>query len=583
MGALCLKLTFGSIKTKLFLMLFIPLILFAAASIYLLNKQESTVTRLSERLYEQGSKISHHVLSADRDLYQALTGILSMMIGSNDATSHEMLVGTYKENLQQTKDHIASAKILIEQGGLLDMRDAESGVALSELLKNVESGLAEWEIVTAASVQDSSSIASKQTEISIAFDNARVYIDQIEEIVEEYQEQAIQQEKDSVNNTAMTMFISLVIEWAMLILGGVLIIRHISRTLDRVSRKTQRVSEGYLDLPDTTRYPKDELGRIQKDVDNMIVHMRELIGEISNSSRAVSTATSELAASSHESMTASSHVAENIQEVTGLVEVQSNITSETSKAIEEMTIGVQRIAESTGTISTHAGETNAQAQQGNELLGKLKQQMEVMANEISLLDDTVAVLNAKSAEIGAITENITTFANQTGILSLNASIEAARAGEHGRGFAVVAGEIRKLAASSLESANNINELVSDTRDEIGNASEHMRATISQVERSSALMQEVAVGFQAIAASIRQVSEQIHETSSVTEQMSASSEQVAASMDQAASSVREVSGKAENVAAATEEQLALVENIARSADQLRGVVENLNKAVGYFKL
>src|SRR5690606_10623622 len=110
----------------------------------------------------------------------------------------------------------------------------------------------------------------------------------------------------------------------------------------------------------------------------------------------------------------------------------------------------------------------------------LEEQMNIMIGDISRLGDIVSGLNEKSAEIGAITGNITSFANQTGILSLNASIEAARAGEHGRGFAVVAGEIRKLAANSLESANSINELVVNTQQEISSASEYMQTTIAQV-------------------------------------------------------------------------------------------------------
>ena len=564
-------------------MLFIPLFLFCLASFYLLDVLRGTVDRMSERLYEQGSVISTLVLNADRDLYQALTSYILVVSGLTAESAREATLADYEKKLRQSIDQMSAAKVLIDQGELRHLKHAESGKSMSELAEGIVNGLMSWETLAAVSTDQPTANSTNDTDLTTVFNTTRSYIDQIEQVIEVNQQQAIQEEKDSASRTSWSMFIALIIEWIVLIAGGIAIIRQISRTIDRISRKTRRVSEGYLDLPDTTRYTKDELGRIQKDVDDMVVHMRELLGDISNSTRAVSAATSELAASARESTTASTHVAENIQEVTGLVEVQSNITSETSKAIEEMTIGVQRIAESTGTISTHAGETNTQAQQGNELLGKLKEQMEVMAREISRLDGSVTVLHAKSAEIGAITKNITAFANQTGILSLNASIEAARAGEHGRGFAVVAGEIRKLAASSLESAHGINELVSDTRDEIGNASEHMRMTISQVERSSALMQEVAEGFQAIVASIRQVSEQIHETSSVTEQMSASSEQVSASMDQAAVSVREVSAKAENVAATTEEQLALVENIARSAEQLRGVVDNLNKAVGFFKL
>jgi len=572
-----------TVQFHLLLLLLVPLILFAVAALYLLNTLSSTVDRLSDRLYEKGSEITQHALNADRDLYQALTAYLSITLKRSDLQLQDKALENYKENLEQSRNLLNTARAEIEQAGLHVLKHEDSGKSLGELFEEIESGLATWESLTTTVIQNPGMFETKQNEIDAVFDATRGYIDQIEMVMENYQQQAIQEEKDQASYIAMTMFISLVVEWIVLIALGIWIIRQISRTIQRVRGKTQRVSAGYLDLPDAIRYPGDELGQIQKDVDDMVVRMRDLIKEILDNSRAVSSATGELAASASESATASSHIAENIQEVTHLVEIQSNITSESSRAVEEMTIGVQRIAESATAIAVHAGNTNEETQQGTELLQKLKQQMDIMIEEISRLENTIAMLNDKSAKIGAISENITAFANQTSILSLNASIEAARAGEHGRGFAVVAGEIRKLAANSLESANTINDLVSETRHEISNANEYMQTTITQVERSSALMREVAEGFEAIAASIREVSVQIHEMSSVTEQMSASSEEVSASMEHSASSIRGVSGKAENVVAATEEQLALVENISRSADQLRAVVDSLNRAVGFFKI
>jgi methyl-accepting chemotaxis protein len=572
-----------SIKTKLFLLLVVPIVLFIVAAVYLLNAFSSTVDRMSDRLYEHGSEIMQTMLNADRDLYQALTAYMSALLRQSDATARETAIASYQVNIHQTIDNVAVVKQLIEEGGLQDLKHEDNGLTLQELMQRIERGLVSWKSMAEAAIQDPAASAAQQAEMDELFDTTRGYIDMVEEVLDHYEQQTIKEEKDRVAMIAKSMNIGLGIEWFVLILLGIWLIRRITRALKLVGLKTRRISEGYLDLPESTRYSRDELGRIQQEVDSMIVRMRELIGEISNATQAVSAATGELSVGANESANASSLVARNIQEVTGLVEMQANITSETSKAIGEMTIGVQRIAESTSAIAVHAGDTNEQAQQGNELIMKLKQQMDTMAEEIARLGDTIAMLNEKSAQIGAITENITSFANQTGILSLNASIEAARAGEHGRGFAVVAGEIRKLAAHSLESANSINELISDTRREISNVNERMRATVTQVERSSALMQEVAAGFEAIAASIRSMTEQIHETSSVTEQMSASSQQVSASMDEAAAHVREVSAKAENVAAATEEQLALAENIARSADQMRSVVDNLNKAVSYFKI
>ncbi|MBO9600790.1 MAG: methyl-accepting chemotaxis protein [Cohnella sp.] len=578
-----MKMTNISVKTRLLLMLFVPLVLFACAALYLININSKTIDDFSENLYESGSQVSTLVLNADRDMYQAYNAYLIVVSPSSDAKQKEAAIKDFGDNLKQIQERLAKAQEHAAGSDITTIVHPESKEPIAEIAESFGKDLSAWIELTTQRIQQPKADPNADAEIAKAFNDARDSIDKIEEIIELFQLQTIEDEKAESKQTTITMYIWLIVEWIVLIVFGMLLIRQISRTLNQVREKAQRVYDGYLDKPAEVAYTKDELGSIQRAVDGMIVRMRDLIGNIADNARSVSAATNELGVSANESTNAASHVAENIQEVTSLVETQSKIMEESSKAMEEMSIGVQRIAESTGSISHHANDTNRQAEIGNELLVNMKSQMELMSSEIERLNDSVTVLNEKSAEIGAITENITGFANQTGILSLNASIEAARAGEHGRGFAVVAGEIRKLAASSLESANSINELVSDTRAEIDSAGGYMRSTLAQVQRSAALMQEVSEGFAAIVGSIRQVAEQIHETSSVTEQMSASSQEVAASIDQSSSSVREVAAKSESVAAATEEQLALVESIARSADQLNGIVHSLNAAVEQFKL
>ncbi|MFC5701841.1 methyl-accepting chemotaxis protein [Cohnella faecalis] len=573
-----------SVKAKLLLMLIVPLLLFATTSVYLLTLNSSNINHLSDTLFETGNRSSSLVLNADRDMYQALTSYMTAISESSDDKKRDAAVKDFQENVGQVNDRLQQAITIVHDQGLGDRAHPDSGKSLEQIATEVRKEFDAWAKLANSHLENMQNITPEgEDKFGASFNSARDNVNQFGEIIDSYSEDIIDEANADKKKTNLITYSSLIVEWIVLLTAGALLIRQISRTVHNVMNKTRRVSEGFLDVPQQTKYSNDELGRIQQSIDSMIGRMRELIGSIADNTRSVAAASDELHASANESSLAAGHVAENIQEVTSLVEAQSNITAEASKAMEEMAIGVQRIAESTGIISEHASDTNGQADYGNELLIKLRGQLDEMSRSIINMSRSVFVLNEKSERIGAITEKITGFANQTGILSLNASIEAARAGEHGRGFAVVAGEIRKLAASSLESANTINDLIADTRTEIGNASAYMKSTVSQAEKGTAFMEEVADGFQAIAASIKQVASQIHDTSAVTEQMSASSEEVSASMEQSTSSVREVASKAETVAAATEEQLALVENIAHSAEQLQEVVRNLNKAVHYFKL
>ncbi|WP_123041853.1 methyl-accepting chemotaxis protein [Cohnella candidum] len=571
-----------SVRMKLFLMLLIPLVLFAATAVYLLQMNSSNINRMTKLLYDTTYKSSDLVLNADRDMYQALTAYQALELGGN-GSDKDALLKDYQENVAQVNDRLKQTVALINEYKLQDVLKTADGRPYKETLTQVVLNFNQWAFATKENIEKNTFPSDKEAEFNAKFLKAREGINQFSDIIDKYTTGEIAGIKKEKDNTIVSTYSILIAAWIVLVLLGYLIIRQITKTVREVLLRTKRVSEGDLRTPPQDRYAKDELGSILQSVDVMTGNIRALVGDIKGHALSVSSASEELAQGARESAASSEHVARNIQEVTEQVEVQSQITEESSKAITEMTVGVQRIAESTSTISDHSVETTLQAEAGNGQLTKLMSQMEQITASIENLDRTISVLTDKSEKIGSITEKITGIANQTNILALNAGIEAARAGEQGKGFAVVAAEIRKLAAGSLESAGVITALIDETREEIGKSAAYMKTTIEQAEQGSSIMEEAAKGFQSILLSIRQVAAQIQDNSSVTEEMSASSEEVLASMEQASSAAREISGKAQNVAAATEEQLALVENIAKASERLGSIVVQLNSSMKSFKV
>ncbi len=572
-----------SIRIKLLVLLLVPLILFAATGIHLLQRNLSNIDRLTDSLHTTSNQSITLVLNADRDMYQALSAYQQLSSAFVSPEGKEQAKADFEENVRQANDRIDRALGIVEKQGIAGMTHPDSGKSIGDTITEIDRLFNEWAMLAEAQFQAGDYSIGKEARLQSEFDEARANINDFGEILELYSQREVDSVTEENEQTTYSTYIILIAEWIVLIALGLLVIRNLSRTVSLVQARTRQVASGDLSYTPQSKYDKDELGQILFSVDGMIGKMRELIGAIADNSRQVAAASEELAQSAKESEGASSHVAESIQEVTSLVETQSAIAREANVAMEEMAVGVQKIAESTNVISEHSQQTNVMADEGTGMLIHMKEQMGRMASTIGDLSRSVAVLSEKSETIGEITGKITSIANQTGILSLNASIEAARAGEHGKGFAVVAQEIRKLAAISLESAHSINQLIGDTRGEIALASEYMNATVVRNEQGVAALDEVAHGFEAIVESIRQVNRQLHDTSAVTQQMSASSEEVSASMEHSATSAKDISDKAQGMAAATEEQLALVENIAYASGRLQSVVEELNKSVRFFKL
>ncbi len=113
---------------------------------------------------------------------------------------------------------------------------------------------------------------------------------------------------------------------------------------------------------------------------------------------------------------------------------------------------------------------------------KIKLLSDECDNKLRDTRNVIENLKEESSQIAKISNAINDIADQTNMLSLNASIESARAGEHGRGFSVVASEISKLADISIKSANDIGDIVKKSVNRISEASNQIQDTTSVLKK-----------------------------------------------------------------------------------------------------
>ncbi len=367
-----------------------------------------------------------------------------------------------------------------------------------------------------------------------------------------------------------------------LILLSLFIIRSITRPIRDLQHLMEQAADGDFTSVGTHLY-RDEAGALTRSYNTMVESLSGLVKRIAENAVTLAASSEQLLASSEQSAQTTQHIAGQIQDISSGTESQARGTAEISRTMEEMNIGIQRIAESASELAADSQDSERNVASGHDKLEEAIREMEQIHRSIGSLSEVVTSLNEKSASIGDITDTIKAIAEQTSLLSLNAAIEAARAGEEGRGFAVVAAEVKKLAEQTQESSASVSGLIQDIQSETKIAFQGMELSRNQAENGRVVMSDVSRVFDGIMSSTRHLSVQLHEVSAVTEEMSASSEQVLATVESTAVIAGTAKDMSQSVAAAADEQLASVQEVTGSAAYLSKLAQDLQTSIERFKI
>lgn len=265
------------------------------------------------------------------------------------------------------------------------------------------------------------------------------------------------------------------------------------------------------------------------------------------------------------------HVQNSSSELQSAANQQASGAKEQSTSINEMTTTInellatsRQIAESAQRVSQMAEQTASGARSGDatvlkgqEAIGGIKRQVDLIVNH--MLD-----LGKKAQQIGGILEIINELAEQTNILSINATIEAAGAGEAGKRFAVVADEIRKLADRVGNSTKEIRVLIDETRAAVN-------TTVMATESGSKAVDLGTRQFGDVATSFRQIADLVKTTTEAAREIELSTKQQATAVEQ-------VNAAIEDIAKASRETEASTTQTFQTATQLTSLSRDLSRIV-----
>lgn len=281
--------------------------------------------------------------------------------------------------------------------------------------------------------------------------------------------------------------------------------------IDEMAEVLTDLAHGKLDVQLKNDY-QGEFQKLKVALLNISESMNDVMENISNSADQVSTGAGELA----------------------------NASQTLAEGASSQALAVDGLASSAAMIDEQVQQSRKDAEVSADATTRVTKMIEQNQEKMTMMMEAVGKIHETSQQVVGIIQTIEEIADQTNLLSLNASIEAARAGEAGKGFAVVADEIGKLAMESSKAANMTRDLIGISMDEINKGSSIANGVMASLEESVSAVVKVnemigktaqnaavqAQNMEQIRTGIEEIVQGVQDNSAAAQQTSATSEELA---------------------------------------------------------
>jgi len=346
-----------------------------------------------------------------------------------------------------------------------------------------------------------------------------------------------------------------------------------------------RLTSGELDIrvDEETLKRNDELGALGRSTVKLSTTLRDIVSEAKHCTDELGEASANLKKVSMDSTVAIRNVKNSVSEINKATSSQAEDTGTASEHVEAMSSAINDTAEEVKRLDSNSDNMKNKSEEALDILNELKGINDEAGHAIQVIYEQTNKTNNSAKSIEEAVNLISDIANQTNLLSLNASIEAARAGEAGQGFAVVASEISGLAEQTNNSAHTIQEIIASLMKDSNNAVETMDKVLEIIVKQNDNVDRTVSIF-------NQLEENINTTVETSERISNAVRDLEEARNVVEEALQNLSAVAEENAVGTEETSAsmdrvgnVVNKVSAAALSLSNMSERLDLTMSAFRL
>lgn len=379
-----------------------------------------------------------------------------------------------------------------------------------------------------------------------------------------------------------TTFIIVVIASILAVTIGLFIAGGIGKSMKKINRKLQQISSGDLTVQ-VSVHRKDEFALLASNIMDMLGNMRSLIQKVSHVSNLVTASADHVLQASKTIAVSNNNITQAVEEIGSGIEGQAEDSQNCLVQMDELSRKISVVYTNLNEIEGLTEDMKGLISNGIDTMEKLMKQSDA-TNEITKhVVENIAALESKTKSISDIIQVINDIADQTNLLSLNASIEAARAGDAGKGFAVVASEIRNLANKSMTSANQIKHVIDEIMKQTADTVKTAKEAEHVVSRQNEAVDHTTLAFRNMNTGVERLIENLAVIGTNMKNMEDAREGTLTAVENISAISEETLATSNTIENTVHEQSKSVSTLDEAAQEMGTNVGGLRDAINIFKI